>query len=99
MSGNRFLAASGGTVSGFVLTPVIPALFKDYQVYEVEFQTQRLGWGIDALFLVCSSTQRCQRKLVIQTELSFQATASSEDCKETFQRFRKDFKEIEVFRL
>ncbi len=75
----------------------IPAVFKDCQVDEVGFQTQRLGWKTDDLLVVCSSAQHGQRRLAIQVKRTLHIRASSKDCQETFQGFWMDFNDPDRF--
>ena len=80
-----------------LLTCGIPVVFKDCQVEEVAFQTQRLGWKTDDLLVVCASPQHGQRKLAIQVKRTLHIRTSSTDCQETFQGFWKDFNDPDRF--
>ena len=96
-AGTTFEQQVGAMFLVLLLTRGIPAVFNDCQVDEVAFQTRRLGWQTDDLLVVCSSAKQGQRKLAIQVKRTFHATASSNDCKETFQGFWKDFKNTNRF--
>ena len=96
-AGTTFEHQVGAVFLALLLTRGVPAIFRDCQVDAVGFQTQRLGWETDDLLVVCSSAQQGQRKLAMQVKRTFQATASSSDCRETFQRFWKDFRNANRF--
>ena len=96
-AGTTFEHQVGAVFLALLLTRGIPAVFKDCQVEEVAFQTQRLGWETDDLLVVCSSAQHAQRRLAIQVKRTLHIRASSTDCQETFQGFWKDFNDPNKF--
>ena len=96
-AGTTFEQQVGAMFLALLLTRGFPAVFKDCQVNEVGFQTQRLGWRTDDLLVECSSPQQGQRKLAIQVKRTFHATSSSTECKETFEGFWDDFKDASKF--
>ena len=96
-AGTIFEHQVGAVFLGLLLTRGIPVVFKDCQVEEVGFQTQRLGWETDDLLVVCSSVQHGQRRLAIQVKRTLNIRASSTDCQETFQGFWKDFNDSDKF--
>ena len=96
-AGTTFEHQVGAVFLALLLTRGIPAVFKDCQVEEVGFQTQRLGWETDDLLVVCSSAQHGQRRLAIQVKRTLHIRASSADCQETFQGFWKDFNDPDKF--
>ena len=96
-AGTIFEHQVGAVFLALLLTRGIPVVFKDCQVEEVGFQTQRLGWETDDLLVVCSSVQHGQRRLAIQVKRSLHIRASSTDCQETFQGFWKDFNDSDKF--
>ena len=96
-AGTTFEHQVGAVFLALLLTRGIPAVFKDCQVEEVAFQTQRLGWETDDLLVVCSSAQHGQRRLAIQVKRTLHIRASSTDCQDTFQGFWKDFNEPDKF--
>ena len=97
-AGTIFEHQVGASVSGVAAHPRHTcAVFKDCQVEEVGFQTQRLGWETDDLLVVCSSVQHGQRRLAIQVKRTLNIRASSTDCQETFQGFWKDFNDSDKF--
>lgn len=96
-AGTTFEHQVGATFLALLLTRGIPAVFKDCQVDEVGFQTQRLGWKTDDHLVVCSSVQHGQRRLVIQVKRTLHIRASSKDCQETIQGFWTDFNDPDRF--
>ena len=96
-AGTTFEHQVGAVFLALLLTRGIPVVFKDCQVEEVGFQTQRLGWETDDLLVVCSSVQHGQRRLAIQVKRTLHIRASSTDCQETFQGFWKDFNDPDKF--
>ena len=96
-AGTTFEHQVGAVFLALLLTRGLPAVFKDCQVEEVGFQTQRLGWETDDLLVVCSSAQHGQRRLAIQVKRTLHIRASSTDCQETFQGFWKDFNDPDKF--
>ena len=96
-AGTTFEHQVGAVFLTSLLTCGIPVVFKDCQVEEVAFQTQRLGWKTDDLLVVCASPQHGQRKLAIQVKRTLHIRTSSTDCQETFQGFWKDFNDPDRF--
>ena len=96
-AGVTFEQQVGAMFLALLLTRGIPAVFRDCQVEEVAFQTQRLGWKTDDLLVVCASPQHGKRKLAIQVKRTLHIRASSTDCQETFQGFWKDFNDPNRF--
>ena len=64
---------------------------------EVRFQTHHLGWEPDDILVGCSSEHDERRLLAIQVKRNFAVRSSSSDCMQTFQRFWRDFKSVDLF--
>ena len=73
-----------------------PAVFKNWQVTKISFQTKHLGLETDDFIAVCSRGSSDERKLVIQAKRNFKFGPSYPDCAKTFQEFWKDFKETKI---
>ena len=96
-AGPAFEQHVGSMFLALLLVRGVPAVFRDWQVDEVSFQTHHLGWETDDL-LVLSSTEHDERhRPAIQVKRNFTVGSSSPDCAKTFQRFWKDFKAAELF--
>ena len=96
-AGTNFEQHVGAMFLVFLLIRGIPPIFRNCQVEKVSFQTQHLGWETDDLLATCSTDTGEKRQLAIQAKRSFTVGASSANCRQTFQRFWKDFKAVERF--
>ena len=93
--GNTFERQVGAMFLMLLLTRGFPAVFKDWHVIEVSFQTQHLGLETDDILAVCSA-EGDKRKLAIQAKLNFRFGLGYLDCVKTFQAFWKDFKGTKI---
>ena len=75
----------------------VPQFFSDCHVEEVGFQTKYRGWETDDLLVVCSNDRGEKHKMAIQAKYSFIFGVHSQSCKQTFQKFWKDFQNAEIF--
>ena len=96
-AGPTFEQHVGAMFLALLLIRGVPAVFRDWQVDEVSFQTQHLGWETDDLLVCCSTEHDERRRLAMQVKRNFTVGSSSPDCVQTFQRFWKDFKTSELF--
>ena len=96
-AGPTFEQHVGAMFLALLLIRGVPAVFRDWQVDEVSFQTQHLGWATDDLLICCSTEHDERRRLAMQVKRNFTVGPSSPDCVQAFHRFWKDFKTAELF--
>ncbi len=96
-AGPTFEQHIGAMFLGLLLIRGVPAIFRDWQVDEVSFQTRHLGWETDDLLVCCSTETGQKRQLAIQVKRNFTVGPSSADCVQTFRRFWKDFNSSKLF--
>ena len=87
----------GAMFLSLLLLRGIPVVFKDCQVDEVSFQTERLGWRTDDLLVSCLSEGRPKRQLAVQCKRTFTVSAVNSECKKTIAGFWEDFKASDRF--
>ena len=96
-AGAAFEQQVGAMFLALLLVRLVPAVFRDCHVDEVRFQTHHLGWEPDDILVGCSSEHDERRLLAIQVKRNFAVRSSSSDCMQTFQRFWRDFKSVDLF--
>ena len=96
-AGPTFEQHVGAMFLALLLIRGVPAVFRDWQVDEVSFQTQHLGWATDDLLVCCSTEHHERRLLAMQVKRNFTVSPSSPDCVQTLHRFWKDFNTADLF--
>ena len=87
----------GAMFLSLLLLRGLPVVFKDWQVGEVSFQTEHLGWKTDDLLVSCFSAENERRQLAVQSKRTFTVSASDSECTKTFAAFWEDFKAKDRF--